>query len=79
MVLSIEACKQSSGKWEAYTDNGREHSDLEVISWAKQGVAFGAGEILLTSVDRDGTCKGFDIDLVKEVSEAVSRCEAAPS
>ena len=72
MVLSIEACKQSSGKWEAYIDNGREHSDLEVISWAKQGAAFGAGEILLTSVDRDGTCKGFDIDLVKEVSEAVS-------
>ena len=72
MVLSIEACKQSSGEWEAYTDNGREHSNLEVISWAKQGAALGAGEILLSSIDRDGTCKGFDIDLVKEVSEAVS-------
>ena len=71
MVLSIEACKQSSGEWEAYTDNGREHSNLEVIAWAKQGAALGAGEILLTSIDRDGTCKGFDIDLVKEVSEAV--------
>ena len=71
MVLSIEACKQSSGEWEAYTDNGREHSNLEVIAWAKQGASLGAGEILLTSIDRDGTCKGFDIDLVKEVSESV--------
>ncbi len=72
MVLSIEACKQSSGEWEAYTDNGREHSNLEVTEWAKRGVSLGAGEILLTSIDRDGTCKGFDLDLVKQVSESVS-------
>jgi imidazole glycerol-phosphate synthase subunit HisF len=72
MVLSIEACKQSDGKWEVYTDNGREHSGLEVISWAKKGESLGAGEVLLTSVDRDGTCKGFDVDLVRQVTEAVS-------
>jgi imidazole glycerol-phosphate synthase subunit HisF len=72
MVLSIEACKQDNGEWEAYTDNGREHSGLEVVSWAKQAEKLGAGEILLTSVNRDGTCKGFDIDLIKKVSESVS-------
>lgn len=71
MVLSIEAKKVPDGKWEAYTDNGREHTGLDVVEWALQGVKLGAGEILLTSVDRDGTRKGFDIALVKAVSEAV--------
>jgi cyclase len=71
MVLSIEAKWQGS-YWEAYTDNGRERTGLDVIKWAKQGVALGAGEILLTSVDREGTRKGFDINLIKVVSEAVS-------
>ncbi|MDB9754290.1 imidazole glycerol phosphate synthase cyclase subunit [Amylibacter sp.] len=72
MVLSIEACKQPDGKWEAYTDNGREHSNLEVVEWAMKAEKLGAGEILLTSVDFDGTLKGFDYDLIKLVSENVS-------
>jgi len=71
MVLSIEAKRTSAGRWEAYTDNGREHTDRDVIEWARQGVERGAGEILLTSVDREGTGKGFDIDLVRAISEAV--------
>jgi len=72
MVLSIEAKKFGKNQWEAYCDNGREKTGMDVISWAKQGCALGAGEILLTSVDMEGTGKGFDIDLVREVSTAVS-------
>lgn len=71
MVLSIEAKQQSPGQWEAYTDNGRECTGMDVLAWAKKGVALGAGEILLTSVDREGTRKGFDVALVKAVTAAV--------
>ena len=71
MVLSIQACKQESGIWEAYTDCGREHSGLNAVDWAIKGEKMGAGEILLTSVDRDGTCKGYDIDLVKKITNSV--------
>lgn len=72
MVLSIEAKRLSSGGWEAYTDNGREHTGEDVVKWAQFGAAQGAGEILLTSIDQDGTQKGFDTALVKAVSGAVS-------
>jgi len=72
MVLSIQAKQVSPGRWEAYTDTGRESSGLDVLEWAKNGVQLGAGEILLTSVDREGTRKGFDIDLVRAVSELVN-------
>ncbi|NBY13408.1 MAG: imidazole glycerol phosphate synthase subunit HisF [Betaproteobacteria bacterium] len=71
MVLSIEAKQVAPGKWEAYTDNGRERTGLDVLEWICRGVDLGAGEILLTSVDREGTRKGFDIDLVRQVSAAV--------
>lgn len=71
MVLSIEAKHVAPGKWEAYTDNGRERTGLDVVEWAQRGCELGAGEILLTSVDQEGTRKGFDIDLVKAVSSAV--------
>lgn len=71
MVLSIEAKKVSDGKWEAYIDNGREHTGLDVMEWALRGEQLGAGEILLTSVDREGTRKGFDVELVRSVSQAV--------
>ena len=71
MVLSVEAKQQAPGKWEAYTDNGRERTGKDVLEWVRQGVELGAGEILLTSIDREGTRKGFDIELVKAVSEAV--------
>ena len=60
-------------RWEVFTDNGRQESGLDVIEWAKRGVDLGAGEILLTSIDREGTRKGFDVALVKAVSEGVSR------
>ena len=71
MVVSIEAKQVGPGKWEAYTDNGRERTGLDVLEWARRGVELGAGEILLTSVDREGTRKGFDIELVCQVSAAV--------
>ncbi len=71
MVLSIQA-KNHSNHWEAYYDNGREHSNLDVIEWAKRGEELGAGEIMLTSVDKEGTAKGFDVELVKAVTDVVS-------
>ncbi len=70
VVLSIEAKAREQG-WEAYRDNGREHTGLDVVEWAVRGEALGAGEILLTSVDREGTATGFDLDLVRAVSSAV--------
>ena len=72
MVLSVEAKQIGIGRWEVYTDNGRERTGLDVIEWVKRGVSMGAGEILLTSVDREGTRKGFDIDLVQAASSEVS-------
>lgn len=72
VVLSIEAKQIGPDRWEAYTDNGRERTGLDVIAWVKQGVALGAGEILLTSVDREGTRKGFDIPLVRAVIREVA-------
>ena len=72
MVLSIEAKSVANGHWEVYTDNGRERTGLDVIDWVKRGVALGAGEVLLTSVDREGTRKGFDISLVQAVTSEVS-------
>jgi cyclase len=72
IVLSVEAKQVGDEKWEAYTDNGRERSGLDVIDWVKRGVELGAGEILLTSVDREGTRRGFDCSLIKFVTEEVS-------
>jgi cyclase len=72
MVLSIEAKQVRNGGWEVYTDNGRERTGLNVIDWVKRGVAMGAGEVLLTSVDQEGTRKGFDIDLVKAVTAEIT-------
>lgn len=71
VVLSIEAKCVGEGRWEAYTENGRERTGLDVVEWAKRGVEMGAGEILLTSVDREGTRKGYDIDLLNAVTKAV--------
>lgn len=72
MVLSIEAMRQPDGSWEAFTDNGRERTGLDVVTWAKMAVELGAGEILLTSVDCEGTGRGFDLELIKAVSSVVS-------
>jgi cyclase len=72
MVLSIEAKQVGLERWEVFTDNGRERTGLDVIDWVKRGVKMGAGEVLLTSVDREGTRKGFDIGLVRAVTSEVS-------
>ncbi len=73
VVVSIEAKRRPSGVgWECLTDNGREHTDLDVVEWAKRVVPLGAGEILLTSIDQEGTRKGFDIELIRAVNAMVS-------
>ena len=74
MVLSIQAKKSRdrAGCWEAYYDNGRQHSGLDVVEWAKKGVELGAGEILLTSVDCEGLQQGMDLDLIRAVTSAVN-------
>jgi imidazole glycerol-phosphate synthase subunit HisF len=71
MVLSIEAKRHASG-WEVYTDCGRERSGIDVLDWARKGVQLGAGEVLVTSIDQEGTRKGFDVQLTRAVSQAVS-------
>jgi cyclase len=68
IVINIEARKQN-GNWEALTDNGRERTGKDVIEWAKEVVDRGAGEIIVTSVDRDGTGKGFDIELIEQLND----------
>ena len=70
MVLSVQAKRQTKG-WEAYYDNGRERSGLDVLEWVRIGQDLGAGEIVLTSVDKEGTTKGFDLELVKQVTARV--------
>jgi cyclase len=72
MVLGIEAKRVAPGRWEAYTDNGRERTGQDVIGWARRAVELGAGEILVTSVDQEGTRKGFDLPLVQQVCDAVN-------
>ncbi len=74
IVVAIDAKRVSESplKWEIFTHGGRKPTGLDVIEWAKKMVDYGAGEILLTSMDRDGTRDGFDLDLTRAVSEAVS-------
>ena len=76
IVVAIDA-KQVSGegepiKWEIFTHGGRKSTGIDAVEWAKKMDEFGAGEILLTSMDRDGTKIGFDLDLTRTISEAVS-------
>ena len=72
MILSIQAKKIKPNFWEAFYDNGREKSGISVVEWAKIGEEKGAGEIIITSVDKDGMGTGFDIDLISEVSKNVN-------
>ena len=72
IVLSVEAKKISPDFWEPYIESGREKTDLNFKNWIKKGEDLGAGELLITSVDRDGTCKGFDNDLLKVATETVN-------
>lgn len=72
IVLSIESKKRQDGSYEAYTDCGRERTGLDPESWAEQGVSLGAGEVFLTSVDQEGTGRGYDVTLVRRIAKIVS-------
>ncbi|MCM8803870.1 MAG: imidazole glycerol phosphate synthase subunit HisF [Candidatus Omnitrophica bacterium] len=72
IVVAIDAKKIKEGKWEVYIESGKTPTGLDVVEWAKKAEDLGAGEILLTSIDRDGTCDGYDIELTRMVSENVS-------
>ncbi|MCE2787664.1 MAG: imidazole glycerol phosphate synthase cyclase subunit [Sphingobacteriales bacterium] len=71
IVVAIEAIKQPDGRYLAFVDNGREETGVEVVTWAKKAEELGAGEILITSVDREGTAEGFDLNLIKKVADVV--------
>ncbi len=70
MVLQIDAKKMNLG-YEVYIDGGREKTGIDVLEWAKRGMNLGCGEIMLTSIDHDGTKKGFDLDLLEKVSSVI--------
>ena len=72
IVVSVEAMLQSDGTYEAFTDNGRERTGLNAVEWSRDAAHLGAGELLVTSIDREGTGKGYDLDLVEEIADAVS-------
>ncbi len=72
IVVAIDAKARPGGGFEVYTHGGRETTGLDAVDWAKHLVALGAGEILLTSMDRDGTKKGFDLGLTRAIADAVS-------
>ena len=72
IVVAIDAKQTSLGHWEVFTHGGRKNTGKNVLEWAKEVVERGAGEILLTSMDRDGTKNGFDIELVRMISDSVS-------
>lgn len=72
IVVSIEAKKQPDGSYEAYIDNGREKTGIEAIGWARRVVELGAGELVVTSIDREGTGQGYDLALTQKIADAVS-------
>lgn len=72
VVITIEAIKDADGKYYAFTDNGREHTGVEVVEWAKRVQDLGCGELIITSVDNEGTGKGFDLGLISAVASAVA-------
>ena len=72
IVVAIDAKRQADGGWHVYTHGGRKDTGLDAVEWAKRVTALGAGEILLTSMDRDGTKIGFDLELTRAVADAVS-------
>ncbi|MFN3399527.1 MAG: imidazole glycerol phosphate synthase subunit HisF [Ferrovibrio sp.] len=72
VVVAIDAKQVSPGKWEVFTHGGRNGTGLDAVDWARRMAAYGAGEILLTSMDRDGSEKGFDLELTRAVADAVN-------
>ena len=71
IVVAIDAKKTAPGKWEVFTHGGRNATGLDAVEWAQRLASYGAGEILLTSMDRDGTKSGFDLELTRAVADAV--------
>ena len=71
VVVAIDAKRDAPGKWRVYTHGGRYPTELDAIAWAREVAQLGAGEILLTSMDADGTCGGYDIELTRAVSAEV--------
>ena len=71
IVVSIDAKQVQPGRWEVFARGGRQPTGLEAIAWATEAVRLGAGEIVLNSIDADGTKKGFDLEITRRVSEAV--------
>jgi cyclase len=72
IVLAIDAKRIADGRWEVYVSGGRIPTGIDALEWARRGVALGAGEILLTSMDADGTLAGYDLELTRTISEAVN-------
>lgn len=72
IVVAIEVIKEENGKYLAYTDNGREYTGIDALEWAKKVDELGAGEIVITSVDKEGTGQGFDLDLISKISSLIS-------
>lgn len=71
VVLSVQAKRVAAGRWEAYCENARQPTGLDAVEWAARAADLGAGEILLSSIDMDGTMRGMDVELCRAVSEAV--------
>ncbi len=71
IIVSIDAKTVAPGKFEIFTHGGREPTGIDAVQWAERMVAYGAGEILLTSMDRDGTRRGFNIELTRAIADAV--------
>ncbi len=72
IVVAVDAKAVAPGKWEVFTHGGRKETGIDAIEYAKKVVSLGAGEILLTSMDRDGTKEGFDLELTRAIADAVS-------
>ncbi len=71
VVVAVDAKQVAPGRWEVFTHGGRRGTGIDAVAWCRQAASLGAGEILLTSMDRDGTGRGFDLDLLRAVCDAV--------
>ena len=71
ILVSIETIKQSDGTYQAFTDYGRQRTGLDAFEWALRAVEYGAGELMVTSIDQEGTGKGFDVELIRRIAESV--------
>ncbi len=71
IVVAIETSREKNGQYLAYTDNGREHTGIDAIKWAIRAAESGAGELIITSVDKEGTGEGYDIELIRQIADIV--------